>query len=643
MKRLVNMRKMVNGLFYVPIFFFCVTHSTAQDNSGCLSKHQLFKMQSSSLDDIRLFLNDENWSFDGAKSNQTYNYFDYPINYNIVSWAKSSYSNGDNIILYTFPGKPNIVAYQSSYSCFNELLKGFISTKGKTSVDEDKLVTTFKENSITIEFREYKNDYSSRKFSILVYNSTALFQEIKNLKEIDDALKKAEVEIKNKYDSLIKEAEYHSSVGEFEIAKSKYLDAQEIENNTSLQSKIDLCNNSIYQKLIDEGDSLYTENKYELALSIYMKARNYTESLIVLENKILLTKNKILDNKIKTIQIQADVNFNDKKYESALANYNSVLDLDKSNEYAIEKIKQIKIILNILEKRSTTIFSYKATNTNELSRFKNLILEDVNYQVNRHKEGFIDLSYLISFDTLGNNLSTIKNISTSLKGDIASLSNIDKKGILKPSSESGYFLASQENLNLNLKWSTTKNLFKSKSKGIFPDFYRDQNSVESFINKQPIKYGNYFVETKNKEINGDLYTSINLVKYRTIGPSAALYSMLMPGLGSLKVSYGNKGWGRFTSFLLSSGLAIGSKLFSDSQYKSYLGATNQADIDNYYDKANISHKIAISSIGLATTIYLYDIIWVLSKGAKNIKDSRPLRKQLQQGPVQIQNQSITWQ
>lgn len=634
---------MVNDLFCVLIFILWVTNSTAQENAGCLSKHQLFKMQSTSLDDIRLFLNNENWSFNGAKSNQTYNYFDYPINYNIVSWAKSSYSYGDNIILYTFPGKPNIIAYQSNYSCFNDLLKGFISTRGKTSVDEDKLVTTFKENSITIEFREYKNDYSSRKFSILVYNSTALFQEIKNLKEIDDAIKKAEIEIKNKYDNLIQEADYHNSRGEFEIAITKYLNAQEIENNTSLQSKIDLCNNSIYKKLIDEGDSLYVENKHDLALNIYMKAKNYTESFIVLENKILLTKNKILDSKIKTYQMQADVNFTDKKFESALSNYNSVLDLDKSNKYAIEKIKQIKIILNILEKRSTTIFSYKATNSNELSRFKNLILDDVNDQVNRYKEGFIDLSYLVSFDTLGNNLSAIKNISSSLKGDISNLSNIDKKSILKPSSESGYFLASQENLNLKLKWSTTNNLFKSKSTGIFPDFYRDQNSVESFIKKQAIKYGNYFVETKDKEINGDLYSSINLVKYRTIGPSAVIYSMLMPGLGSLKVSYGNKGWGRFTSFLLSSGLAIGSKLYSDSQYKRYLGATNQVDIDNYYYKANISHKIAVTSIGLATTIYLYDIIWVLSKGARNIKDSKPLRKQLQQGPIQIQNQSIIWQ
>ena len=47
--------------------------------------------------------------------------------------------------------------------------------------------------------------------------------------------------------------------------------------------------------------------------------------------------------------------------------------------------------------------------------------------------------------------------------------------------------------------------------------------------------------------------------------------------------------------------------------------------------------------GISASIYLYDIIWVITKGAKNIKDSKQLRKQLQQGPVLIQNQSISWE
>lgn len=183
-------------LFFIIVFILCVAFGNAQDNSGCLTKHQLFKMQSSSLDDIRMFLNNEGWSFDGAKSNQSYKYFDYPINYDIVLWEKSSYYNGGNILLYTSTGKPNVVIYQSHSSCFNNLLQSFNVIKGRTNIDSDKLVTTFKEANITIEFREYKNDYSSRQFSILVYNSIALFQEIQILKKQAEALKKAVAEKK---------------------------------------------------------------------------------------------------------------------------------------------------------------------------------------------------------------------------------------------------------------------------------------------------------------------------------------------------------------------------------------------------------------------------------------------------------------
>jgi hypothetical protein len=257
----------------------------------------------------------------------------------------------------------------------------------------------------------------------------------------------------------------------------------------------------------------------------------------------------------------------------------------------------------------------------------------------------LNLNYLISYDTLGTNLSSVKNISTSLTGYSTYLSNISQNGILKPTIEGGYFLASKENLTLDIKWSTSEEAYKSNSKGIFQSEYSSpsQSTIESFINRQPIKYGEYIFEIKNKEFNGKPFYDINLVKYKIVGPEAALFSMIMPGMGTLNVTYGKKGWGRFTCFLLSSGLAIGSKLYSDSQYKSYLGATSQADIDRYFNNANISNKIALISGGISASIYLYDIIWVISKGFKNLKSSEPLRKQFQQGPIQIQNQPITLQ
>ena len=351
---------------------------------------------------------------------------------------------------------------------------------------------------------------------------------------------------------------------------------------------------------------------------------------------------QLLSNFVKV----AEKYFNEKKYDLALESYNYILLLDELNEYrASEKIAQIAEINNILKKRSTAIFSYKSTNGNDLLSFQNQLLEDLNLKIEKKKKGYLNLNYLVSFDTLGNNLSEAKNISTSIRGYKRNLSKITLKGVLKPSVDRGYFSASQENLVLDAKWNRTKILFKSKSKGIFPKKKVDQNfsSVVNFINSQPFKYGKYVCEIKNKEVNGNLFTNINLVKYKTVGPRAVFLSMLMPGLGTMKVTYGKKGWGRFTCFLLSSGLAIGSKLYANAQYKSYLGASNQTDINKFYNSANISHKIALISGTISATIYLNDLIGVVSKGAKNIKNSRPLRKQLREGPIQIQNQTISWE
>lgn len=617
-----------------------IANGYAQENSGCFTKYQLLRMQSTSLGDIRVFLNNEGWSFDGGQSNQSYNYFNYPIKYNIVSWEKSYY-NGGNIILYNYPGKPNIVIYQVNSNCFNDLLKSFTANKTKTTLQDDKLVTIVKQNAITIEFREYKNDYSSRKYSVLVYNSVALFRELEVLKQKEEALKKAELEKKIIYNDAITAGDKLFLLKKYDEAKLKYFIAKEIEANEILKAKIEACDDAICEKITTKGDSLYAKNDYEEALKVYIQAKNCSNSF-QLPDKIKTIERKILDNKIKSIQDNAAVIFNEKKYDLAINSYQSILLLDKSNPIALEKINEIQKIKNILNKRSSTTFSYKNINESEFLKFKNELVTNLNSQINTNKEGFLKFSYHIAFDTLGTNISSYDKLTTTVKDYPNYLANLAKNDILKPSSEGGYFLASEENLDFDIKWESQKIAFESNSKGIFQVDYSEINakSIESYINKQNFKYGKYTFEVKSKVANSSVFNDIKLVKYKTAGPGSVIYSMIMPGMGMLRVSHGEKGWGRFASFILSSGIAIGSKLYSNSQYKNYLNATNQIDIDKYYNTANISHQISLISGGISALIYVNDIIGVLSKGAKNKKQSKFLKKQLQNSPVIIEQQPI---
>ena len=200
----------------------------------------------------------------------------------------------------------------------------------------------------------------------------------------------------------------------------------------------------------------------------------------------------------------------------------------------------------------------------------------------------------------------------------------------------------KETTTLDFDLIVDKISIKSSSEGIYADVPLDigKNVFENYISDKPYKYGKFTFEVKKKSINNNTFNDINLVKYSNSGPACVLYSMIMPGMGTLKVSHGKKGWGRFASFLISSGIAFGSKLYSDEQYTNFLSATDQTLIDKYYNNANISNKIFLISGGLSVSIYLHDIIWVFSKGIKNQKKSKYIKEQLRKGPIEIQTQPI---
>ena len=132
----------------------------------------------------------------------------------------------------------------------------------------------------------------------------------------------------------------------------------------------------------------------------------------------------------------------------------------------------------------------------------------------------------------------------------------------------------------------------------------------------------FFVLNEFNELRGDkILFSVEASKdnKKLAGPLCAINSMVFPGWGTTKVSYGKKGLGRSLSFLSTLLIAIVSNNFSNKQYKAYLNETDQRQMNIYYNNANTGHQIALVSGGISASIYLYDIIWVFSKGIKNKK------------------------
>lgn len=626
-------------LFFI---FNCFLLTQAQEQ-GCLAKFQLSKMQSSSIDDIRTFLNNENWSLQDVKSDQSYEYFNYSISYNVVSWAKSDYNGSRSLYLFTSPNKPNIVIYKTNQSCFNYVLNSIPSSKVTTKVEDDKLVTTFTENGVSIEFREYKNDYTDRQYSILVYNGVSLMKEIKIQRDKEEAIKKAELERIKKYNDIVAVGDKLFENGQYANAKIKYAEAKEIDFNDLIETKIESCDKAICGQYIQTGDSSFTAGNYDLALQVYNLAKQcYKYTISSLQEKIKLTEKKIIDDKVAIIKRRADKYFSEKKYDLASQEYNSILKLDFANSDAIIKIKEIERIIELLSNRSKFIYSYRETNNGDYLRLLSEIEKDINTNINDSRQGYVDVSYNICFDTTGSNLSKITKMNSSIKDYNSKFTDLVNNVRIEPYKESDFYLSSKDNIALNARWNIQKSVIRLNSKYSLNQSNLDESfkTIQEYLSNSNTKYGKYIFEIKHKDINGSIFSDIRLVKFKTVGPEATLISMIMPGMGTLKVTYGKKGWGTFTCFLLSSGVALGSKLYSDAQYKKYRTATNQEDMNKYYKSANIFHKIALVSAGISASIYLYDVIWVFSKGIKNVKNSSNLRNQLKKSPIILQDQPI---
>jgi len=165
----------LKNMWFLVAFLGIAFYGNAQENPVCFTESQLLKMQSASLGDIRGFLAGEGWELTGAQSDPT-------VQSNTVKWRKSGYNNGETLFLYQQQNKSNIVIYNTTVSCFEKTIKSLSFNKtGKTKVLNNLLVTSFYEQDITLEFREYIDGYSNQKYSILIYKKSSTDSKTKKL------------------------------------------------------------------------------------------------------------------------------------------------------------------------------------------------------------------------------------------------------------------------------------------------------------------------------------------------------------------------------------------------------------------------------------------------------------------------------
>jgi len=625
------------------IFFLNISYAQAP----LLNENTLIRLQTNSPKENAIFLTAENWKTENTNSSQSIFHFNYILEYQTVTFEKSSNNFNEKLLVYYYSGKPNIIVYQISSNSYNYLLN---LTKSSKSINLSKTTekykhTIFKESNTTIEYRDYLNVNSSNRYSVLIYNQPSFKREIKKSEDIERARIKLETEKKSQYQIALNRGnefyaieKYDKAIIEFEMAANIF------PANTEPNDRIKLCKEVLSQQFISKGNTEFKNFNYSSAINFYNLALNYRINSKLINDKIEDANKKIRETKVNISLNKAIELFELSKFDAAINEYKETLKIDSKNTVAITKIKEITELKEMLNKRKWQTFKYGNTNSQDLNNFKSNIENELNNIVENNDNGKISFQYKIEFDTLGINKSSyeIEKLTTFKKFD-ERLENIIRSSDLKPTSFGKYKMASKELISIDLNWRTTKVKYKSNLKGIstVDQSSIDQTVFENYIDNQNYKYGYFTFEVIDKKINNTDYTDLKLTNYRVAGPESAFLSMLLPGLGTLNVTQGQKGWKRFGLFLVTSGISVASKIYADAQYQKYLDAQDYSSSEKFYKAANISHKTFLVAASLSATIYIHDIIWVISKGNQNQKKSKNLREELNNNKsIEIRNQKI---
>jgi hypothetical protein len=279
-----------------------------------------------------------------------------------------------------------------------------------------------------------------------------------------------------------------------------------------------------------------------------------------------------------------------------------------------------------LAKRETSVygFSYTAQQQNQAT-IENAIKRMLNgYGINSDLQKF-NITDDVTVDYSG---KTKHNIV------ISGLNNPDISSKLTKAIETLSFAPTKvaELYTKNNYTVNTQGNFQFEISGEFYEKVKVKKRFQTITGLQDITYdfpvtmmpyeGNYTLNINKLTINGKTtFDNSTVLKYHDTGTASnAFLSLLVPGLGDRRVTYGKKS-GLAKGILTYSfiGAGIGCKLYSNSEYKKYHAATEQSEMDKRYKNANTFNQAFYVCAGTGAIIWIWDILWVRKQGARNSK------------------------
>lgn len=404
---------------------------------------------------------------------------------------------------------------------------------------------------------------------------------------------------------------------------------------------IQTASNGIYEIIFItvKNDSYYKRTSYHIL--IYNKKEIEDRKRLKIQQQEIENRQKYIQDSTEYRQREindslyaqyiqnAKIQYSTKNYNLALENYRNAYNIKTSSEIR-DKIRKVEDIISFLKERENKCYNYKEHHIADYDIIKQETIKIIKeYCYDKNIVGNIKFNIIFKIDTNNKTTYDINSNNAILnKLKIFQINQIK----LKPVLIKDYYVCCKAEYNINIDIEEPKIIEYNKK------YYNVDIPTNIDLLLYNGEYGKYKIHLQNRIIY-DMDNKYNvlsnfsnsyIIKYKSSGgPKNALLSCLVPGLGVKNVTHGKSNGYTTMAFVYSLYACSGiSKYIAEENYKKSINSTNKLQVNFYYvNYVNYTNGFYILA-GIATTIWIGDIIWTLDKGIKNNKKHKQYKNNL---------------
>ena len=234
------------------------------------------------------------------------------------------------------------------------------------------------------------------------------------------------------------------------------------------------------------------------------------------------------------------------------------------------------------------------------------------------------------------------------------VNSIATSPIIKPVLQYGLSINTEENLSYNMEWKCTDKIVKmikgkkiTSNNNLIP--YIDSINCEYLRNISPktkkdtLPYKVVYTVTQwDKHCNGTAMTDLRVTSIKTSNKFSWMPSLVVPGLGTYTQGYHSSVIARALPFALFTGLAITGLVYENGKGKEIDRTAWGSGNNRFWENKNFGYILGYTSLTIAATLYINDLIESIIATSRNLKRTQRLRDAFEKSDnlIDLQTQEI---